>query len=206
MIGIIHITQDFTQLIEELVLGYEEQYVEVFEREDFKIDDAKEVIAQSYLTREKESLIILAANKYNHAAQNALLKILEEPPSKIQFILIAKNKNALLPTIRSRMRIITHKHSFYLPPFALNVKRLSLQEIYHFCKQNDSKAPSKEETKLQIESLLFALNEAKIKLTQRELKLFDTAIMLNQNDATEKHNYIFLPLLLRIYQKQKSLQ
>ena len=206
MIGIIHITQDFTQLIEELILGYEEQYVEVFEREDFKIDDAKEVIAQSYLTREKESLIILAANKYNHAAQNALLKILEEPPSKIQFILIAKNKNALLPTIRSRMRIITHKHSFYLPPFALNVKRLSLQEIYHFCKQNDSKAPSKEETKLQIESLLFALNEAKIKLTQKELSLFDTAIMLNQNDATEKHNYIFLPLLLRIYQRQKSLQ
>ena len=206
MIGIIHITQDFSQLIEELILGYEEQYVEVFEREDFKIDDAKEVIAQSYLTREKESLIILAANKYNHAAQNALLKILEEPPSKIQFILVAKNKNALLPTIRSRMRIITHKHSFYLPPFALNVKRLSLQEIYHFCKQNDSKAPSKEETKLQIESLLFALNEAKIKLTQRELKLFDTAIKLNQNDATEKHNYIFLPLLLRIYQRQKSLQ
>lgn len=206
MIGIIHITQDFTQLIEELILGYEEQYVEVFEREDFKIDDAKEVIAQSYLTREKESLIILVANKYNHAAQNALLKILEEPPSKIQFILIAKNKNALLPTIRSRMRIITYKHSFYLPPFALNVKRLSLQEIYHFCKQNDSKAPSKEETKLQIESLLFALKEAEIKLTQKELSLFDTAIMLNQNDATEKHNYIFLPLLLRIYQRQKSLQ
>lgn len=206
MIGIIHITQHFTPLIEELILGYEEQYVEVFEREDFKIDDAKEVIAQSYLTREKQSLIILAANKYNHAAQNALLKIIEEPPSKIQFILIAKNKNALLPTIRSRMRIITHKSHLELPPFALNVKKLSLQEIYHFCKQNEGKAPSKEETKLQIESLLFALKEAKIKLTQRELGLFDTAIKLNQNDATEKHNYIFLPLLLRIYQKQKSLQ
>ncbi|BAM31531.1 DNA polymerase III subunit delta' [Helicobacter cinaedi CCUG 18818 = ATCC BAA-847] len=206
MIGIIHIAQHFAPLIEELVLGYEEQYVEVFEREDFKIDDAKEVIAQSYLTREKQSLIILAANKYNHAAQNALLKIIEEPPSKIQFILIAKNKNALLPTIRSRMRIITHKSNLELPPFALNVKKLSLQEIYHFCKQNEGKAPSKEETKLQIESLLFALNEAEIKLTHRELSLFDTAIKLNQNDATEKHNYIFLPLLLRIYQKQKSLQ
>ena len=206
MIGIIHITQHFAPLIEKLILGYEEQYVEVFEREDFKIDDAKEVIAQSYLTREKQSLIILAANKYNHAAQNALLKIIEEPPSKIQFILIAKNKNALLPTIRSRMRIITHKSHLELPPFALNVKKLSLQEIYHFCKQNEGKAPSKEETKLQIESLLFALKEAKIKLTQRELSLFDTAIKLNQNDATEKHNYIFLPLLLRIYQKQKSLQ
>lgn len=206
MIGIIHIAQHFAPLIEELVLGYEEQYVEVFEREDFKIDDAKEVIAQSYLTREKQSLIILAANKYNHAAQNALLKIIEEPPSKIQFILIAKNKNALLPTIRSRMRIITHKSNLELPPFALNVKKLSLQEIYHFCKQNEGKAPSKEETKLQIESLLFALNEAEIKLTHRELSLFDTAIKLNQNDATEKHNYIFLPILLRIYQKQKSLQ
>ena len=104
------------------------------------------------------------------------------------------------------MRIITHKSNLELPPFALNVKKLSLQEIYHFCKQNEGKAPSKEETKLQIESLLFALNEAEIKLTHRELSLFDTAIKLNQNDATEKHNYIFLPILLRIYQKQKSLQ
>lgn len=204
MIGIIHITPHFAPIIGQLTQDYEEQYYEIFEREEFKIDDAREVIAQSYLTREKESLVILAANKYNHAAQNALLKILEEPPMHVQFIVIAKNKNALLPTIRSRMRIITHRHGFSPPPFALDIQKLTLHDIYHFCKHNDNNASTKEEVKQQIQSLLFAIHEAGIRLNARELALFDTAIRLNQNNAAEKQNYIFLPLLLRIYQKQKG--
>lgn len=93
-----------------------------------------------------------------------------------------------------------------MPPFELDVSRLSLESIYNFCKQNDSAQHSKEDIKLRIQSLLFALYEAQIKLTQKELTLFDRAIALNQNDATEKQNYIFLPLLLRIYHKQKGRQ
>lgn len=206
MTGIIHITPFAKELIDELIAEREEQYYEIFEREDFKIDDAKEVIAKSYLTYEQEMLIIICANKYNIAAQNALLKIIEEPPPLVQFIIIAKNKNVLIPTIRSRMSITIHKHKAEMPPFELDVSRLSLESIYNFCKQNDSAQHSKEDIKLRIQSLLFALYEAQIKLTQKELTLFDRAIALNQNDATEKQNYIFLPLLLRIYHKQKGRQ
>ena len=50
MTGIIHITPFAKELIDELIAEREEQYYEIFEREDFKIDDAKEVIAKSYLT------------------------------------------------------------------------------------------------------------------------------------------------------------
>ncbi|MCH5313049.1 MAG: DNA polymerase III subunit delta' [Helicobacter sp.] len=206
MTGIIHITPFAKDLIDELKEGRNEQEYQIFEREDFKIDDAKEVIAQSYLTYEQEMLLIICANKYNIAAQNALLKIIEEPPEMAQFIIIAKNKNALLPTIRSRMRLITHKHKTQIPPFELELKKLNLESIYNFCKQNDASSQSKEEIKMRIQSLLFALYEAQIPLTQKELALFDKAIALNQNDATEKQNYIFLPLLLRIYQKQKKQQ
>lgn len=206
MTGIIHITPFAKDLIDELKEGRNEQEYQIFEREDFKIDDAKEVIAQSYLTYEQEMLLIICANKYNIAAQNALLKIIEEPPEMVQFIIIAKNKNALLPTIRSRMRLITHKHKTQIPPFELELKKLNLESIYNFCKQNDTSSQSKEEIKMRIQSLLFALYEAQIPLTQKELALFDKAIALNQNDATEKQNYIFLPLLLRIYQKQKKQQ
>ena len=46
--------------------------------------------------------IIREADKMTAQAQNALLKILEEPPSFVVFILISENVNLLLPTIRSR--------------------------------------------------------------------------------------------------------
>lgn len=203
MIGQIHITPFPQELIEQLTLNRDEQNYEIFEREDFKIDDAKEVITQSYLAHQEEKLIILCANKYNHTAQNALLKITEEPPENMRFILIAKNKNALLPTIRSRMQVITHKHSYSLPPFDLPLINLTLEDIYNFCKDNDNATHSKEEIKLRIQSLLQSIYDHKIKLSQRELQAFDKAIALNQNDATERENYIFLPLLLNLLLRQR---
>lgn len=39
-------------------------------------------------------------------AQNALLKVLEEPPSQTIIVLVTDNKNALIPTIQSRCTII----------------------------------------------------------------------------------------------------
>ena len=42
------------------------------------------------------------ANRMNEQAQNALLKLLEEPPKHVRFILCAENAGALLDTIRSR--------------------------------------------------------------------------------------------------------
>ncbi len=46
--------------------------------------------------------IIRDSDRMTVQAQNALLKILEEPPSFVVFILISENSNLLLPTIRSR--------------------------------------------------------------------------------------------------------
>lgn len=49
-------------------------------------------------------VLIEPAEAMNQAAQNALLKILEEPPSSVYFILISTQWRQLLPTIRSRCR------------------------------------------------------------------------------------------------------
>lgn len=49
---------------------------------------------------------IRSADKMNVQAQNALLKVLEEPPDKTFFILCAADGAALLPTIHSRCRKI----------------------------------------------------------------------------------------------------
>ena len=51
---------------------------------------------------DKKVYIFPEADKMNVQGQNALLKVLEEPPEYCVFILIAENANMLLPTIRSR--------------------------------------------------------------------------------------------------------
>lgn len=51
-------------------------------------------------------VLIAEADAMTPAAANALLKILEEPPPSVYFILVSSRQRILLPTIRSRCRII----------------------------------------------------------------------------------------------------
>lgn len=55
----------------------------------------------------KRIFIIDNADTLNEQAQNALLKVLEEPPKTVMFILIAENKASLLDTIISRCVTLT---------------------------------------------------------------------------------------------------
>ncbi len=50
--------------------------------------------------------IIDSADEMNDAAANALLKLLEEPPSKVVLLLVCHQPMRLLPTIRSRCRAL----------------------------------------------------------------------------------------------------
>lgn len=51
-------------------------------------------------------VIIEDADTMNRNAQNAILKILEEPPEKAMIILVAHRSGMLIPTIRSRARLV----------------------------------------------------------------------------------------------------
>ena len=51
---------------------------------------------------EKKVYVINEADLMNKEAQNAFLLILEDPPSRVVFILKTENQAALLPTVRSR--------------------------------------------------------------------------------------------------------
>jgi DNA polymerase-3 subunit delta' len=51
-------------------------------------------------------VVINSADSMNSAAANALLKVLEEPPASVYFILITNHYRRLLPTIRSRTRVL----------------------------------------------------------------------------------------------------
>jgi DNA polymerase-3 subunit delta' len=51
-------------------------------------------------------VIVDAADEMNRAAANAILKMLEEPPPATVFLLVSHSPGRLLPTIRSRCRIL----------------------------------------------------------------------------------------------------
>ncbi|MCL2003608.1 MAG: hypothetical protein FWG72_06360 [Oscillospiraceae bacterium] len=70
-----------------------------------KVDDIRAIRRDTLLRPfdgEVKVYIIAHAQNMNQSAQNALLRVLEEPPRYVRFILCAGNAEALLPTVRSR--------------------------------------------------------------------------------------------------------
>ena len=68
------------------------------------IRDARQNIQKSALSSDAEGrvLFIYGAQNLNGASANAMLKIMEEPPEGVMFLLTASSAAAVLPTIRSR--------------------------------------------------------------------------------------------------------
>lgn len=72
-----------------------------------KIEAVREVIEFAHLSshrRGQRVVLVEPAETLNPSAANALLKILEEPPADVLFLLVAHAPQRLLPTIRSRCR------------------------------------------------------------------------------------------------------
>lgn len=76
----------------------------------FKIDTVREIRDSAYIMPiegKRKVNILLDCDKMNEPAQNAFLKILEEPPEFMVFILICTNASSLLTTVRSRCVTLT---------------------------------------------------------------------------------------------------
>jgi DNA polymerase-3 subunit delta' len=74
-----------------------------------RIDQIRELEAFVFVGSHRDGnrvVLITEAEAMNAASANALLKILEEPPSSVYFILVSSKNKSLLPTIRSRCRVI----------------------------------------------------------------------------------------------------
>lgn len=72
-----------------------------------KIRDIQHHIYQTPKRGLRKIIILNQAEKMNISASNALLKVLEEPPAHVTFILITEQVNSVLPTIRSRCQKLT---------------------------------------------------------------------------------------------------
>ena len=74
-------------------------------KRDITVDQIREISADAYILpneADRKVYIINEAEKMNLSAQNASLKLLEEPPNGAVLLLCTDNPSALLPTVRSR--------------------------------------------------------------------------------------------------------
>ena len=110
--------------------------VVTFIREDFKIEDAKDVVKEAYISESQTKYIILASNSFNNVSQNSLLKVLEEPPRNIEFIIISPTKSNLLATVRSRLPIIKGVSLYDTISIDLNLAKIDYAHIFAFLKEN----------------------------------------------------------------------
>jgi DNA polymerase III subunit delta' len=76
-------------------------------KQDITVDEVRRMKAFFQLSAAEggpRAAIIDAADDLNPSAANALLKLLEEPPPGVTFLVVAHRPSGLLPTIRSRCR------------------------------------------------------------------------------------------------------
>lgn len=198
--GEIYLTQEPYEVLNELDIP--KAQLRIFESDEFKIDNAKEVIAEAYISSVEEKFIALIGKNFNKEAQNALLKVLEEPPHNIHFLLFVPYKNVLIPTIRSRMRLFNKTTFTPLSPLELDVANLNYAKIYEFLKSLEGS--SRLESQEKIERLLVSIHQSGITLTQSELDFFDLA--LRANAGYERLGLIIAPILISLVEKNRRRQ
>ncbi|MEN3323800.1 DNA polymerase III subunit delta' [Mariniflexile soesokkakense] len=91
------------------------------------VDEAQDIVKALSLKAYEggyKVMLIWMAEKMNTAAANKLLKLIEEPPNKTVFILIAEEEEQIINTIRSRCQVL------HLPPLAEEVIKNGLIKQY----------------------------------------------------------------------------
>jgi DNA polymerase III delta prime subunit len=81
----------------------------VYKTDVFSVDDSRSI--SEWQSRRPilgdRKYCILSAKAYTNSAQNALLKIIEEPKSGTRFCVVVPNKHILLDTIISRVEVLS---------------------------------------------------------------------------------------------------
>ncbi|MCR4563845.1 MAG: hypothetical protein K5755_04345 [Clostridiales bacterium] len=77
-------------------------------RKSVNMDECREMIMDSYVLpneAQRKVYIVTSAQTLDEKVQNAMLKILEEPPQYVYFILLCTNPSAMLSTVMSRVSV-----------------------------------------------------------------------------------------------------
>lgn len=124
---------------------------------NFTVDAVREIRDDAFVIpneSDKKIYILKNGHNMNEQAQNAILKILEEPPSYVYFIIVTESKSTMLETVLSRVQVysllsdegvITEKEATAVKNLVgaiLNVNELALMEQTAVFQKNNQFAKS----------------------------------------------------------------
>lgn len=124
---------------------------------NFTVDAVREIRDDAFVIpneSDKKIYILKNGHNMNEQAQNAILKILEEPPTYVYFIIITESKSTMLETVLSRVQVfsllsdegeITEKEAQAVSGMVnalLNVNELALMEQTAVFQKNNQFAKS----------------------------------------------------------------
>ncbi len=124
---------------------------------NFTVDAVREIRDDAFVVpneSDKKIYILKNGHNMNEQAQNAILKILEEPPSYVYFIIVTESKSTMLETVLSRVQVysllsddgvITEKETAAVKNLVgaiLNINELALMEQTAVFQKNNQFAKS----------------------------------------------------------------
>lgn len=124
---------------------------------NFTVDAVREIRDDAFIVpneSDRKIYILKNAHNMNEQAQNAILKILEEPPTYVYFIIVTNSKSTMLETVLSRVQVysllsdegeITEKEENAVKGFVsalLNVNESALMEQTAVFQKNNQFARS----------------------------------------------------------------
>ena len=100
-----------------------------YEYESLGIDEGRSLqhFAVQKALRGKKKIFVLSFGTITREAQNALLKLFEDPKEHTHFFLIAETKNLFLPTLLSRLQVIECSQDTFSDEEKKNAKRFVSQ-------------------------------------------------------------------------------
>ena len=174
--------------IGRLIDNFQHPDIEIINKnnENIKIDEVREIIyssIESSFNSPKKIFILCGIENLRKESSNALLKILEEPPKNVYFILLSRTLN-IIPTIKSR----TIK--FHLS--GMNNEELGVsKEIYYFFDGNENDILEFKRQNLSLDDIKFQINTVEdILQIVTEMKNYVSGefTVKNSLDLTIKYN------------------
>jgi DNA polymerase-3 subunit delta' len=195
------ITDRFDEIYEEKKSRFNQALFFRISADEFLVEHAKECQQKAYLTSEKEKVIVLTANRFTPIAQNKLLKIFEEPPSKTYFILMTPLKSGLLPTIRSRLPIIDGEVGKEQIELSVNLEEFDLSQLFDLL-QNNRRIDAKKAQALVERLAKDVMKSGKFTLDNELLETFSQSIRLL--DMGSPPNFVLTRLSLKLLERKRK--
>lgn len=155
--------------------------------EKLDIDSLRQVQTQARQIYQKNKTVffVLNLNRASNVIQNALLKIVEEPPKGVDFVLVSANNN-LLDTLQSRCQLL-----FATTTASTWQETLEFWQVAHWTKTAKTQLAKQIAKKLETEWKTLAQTDLlKNTYAQREMQKLAVALLkLLESQAAEKERF-----------------